>query len=169
MSLLDWLNSMGLERRVLRLAEDLDDFYLYGELMKKLEIVDEEDEQKYWRVKYKKGMKKQNYENTIRVLQQKMKIDIKPMYEHPDHEGILKFIQANLKEYLKREKKKRDSRNMKMGNKYGDGLQTTDKRLQHSYYSDYSQVDSRSEKIQRQEKKIDRFREHKVELEEQLK
>jgi len=58
MSLLDWLNSMGLERRVLRLAEDLDDFYLYGELMKKLEIVDEEDEQKYWRVKYKKGMKK---------------------------------------------------------------------------------------------------------------
>jgi len=21
-----------------------------------------------------------------------MKIDIKPMYEHPDHEGILKFI-----------------------------------------------------------------------------
>lgn len=65
-----------------------------------------------------------------------------------------------MKSYMRREKSRRSSKTMKMGEKWGEQYSGSgDKRLQRSYSRNIMGNEERSEKIQRQEKKIDRFRE----------
>ena len=50
LNLIDWLNKVvKLEKKVFSIQEDFGDFYLYFELFKKLDIMDEDDWNKYVR------------------------------------------------------------------------------------------------------------------------
>ena len=49
-----------------------------------------------------------------------MKIDMKPSLDNCDHDIVLKFIKGEYRNYMKKENKRRNSKNIKYGNKYGD-------------------------------------------------
>lgn len=76
-----------------------------------------------------------------------MGVKLKVSYEQPNHESLLMNIKSALAGYQKKEGKRRASKNAKFGNKYGDSLNTEDKKLQHSFYSSHTQDDERSYKI----------------------
>ena len=84
--------------------------------------MDGDDWNKYERVKYEKKNRKTNYDNTIKILTHKLGLKAKVSLDHPNHEHILLSIREALGEHSKRETKRRNSKNKKFGNHYGDSL-----------------------------------------------
>jgi hypothetical protein len=75
MSIVEWLNKeVKMTQKVSNVTEEFKDFFLYSELFHKLDLMDSDDWNKYERNKYSKGNHKTNYDNTLKIIQHKMKL-----------------------------------------------------------------------------------------------
>ncbi len=93
MELLDWLNQdVKLSQKIFNVSDEFADFWLYGELFRKVDLMDSDDWKKFIRKPYEKKGKRTNYENTVKIVTQKMGLKLKVSFEQPNHESLLTAI-----------------------------------------------------------------------------
>lgn len=69
MELLDWLNEeVKLSQKIFNVSDEFADFCLYGELFRKVDLMDADDWKKYAKKPYEKKHRKTNYENTVKIV-----------------------------------------------------------------------------------------------------